>query len=103
MHFFWSYRKKHKLLLEEVVCPCALKKEKYEAHTHTHKQTSWDSLPASAERFVRGANGQGERFSFSEHLTGDVEVRAVLLVEAREPQHRGFQQGFVALLLSLSF
>ena len=41
-----------------------------------------DSLPPCAECFVRGANRQGEWFPLSEHLTGDVEVRAVLLVEA---------------------
>lgn len=57
------------------------------------------SLPTCAEGFVGGAYRQGERFPFSKHLTGDVEVRAVLLVEAREPQHGVFQQRFVALLL----
>lgn len=60
------------------------------------------SLPTRAERFVRGADGQGERFSFSKHLTGDVEVGAALLVEAREAQHRVFEESFVTLLLALS-
>lgn len=64
------------------------------------KETDLFSLPTCAKRFVRGADGQGERFPLSEHLTGDVEVRAVLLVEAGEPQHGVFQQSFVAVLLS---
>lgn len=60
------------------------------------------SLPSCAESFVWSANRQSERFPFSKHLTGNVEVWAVLLVEAREPQHWILQQSFVALLLPLS-
>lgn len=40
------------------------------------------SLPASAEGLVGGSYGQGERFALSEHLTGDIEIGAALLVES---------------------
>lgn len=60
-------------------------------------------LPPCAEGFVRGADGQSERFPLCKHLAGDVEVRAVLLVQTGKPQHRVLQQRLVALLLSLSF
>ena len=61
------------------------------------------SLPACAEGLVGGAYGQSERLALGKHLTGKVEVRAVLLVEAREAQHWVVKQRLVALLLSLTF
>lgn len=62
-----------------------------------------NSLPTGAEGFVGGANGQSQGFAFGKHLACYVEVGAVLLVEAREPEHGVLQKGFVALLLPLSF
>ena len=62
-----------------------------------------DSLPAGAEGLVGGAHGQGQGLPLGEHLTGDVEVRAVLLVQAREAQHGVLEQSLVALLLSFAF
>ena len=62
-----------------------------------------DSLPPGAEGLVGGAHGQGQGLPLGEHLTGDVQVRAVLLVQAREPQHGVLEQSLVALLLSFAF
>lgn len=68
-----------------------------------NKQTDSNSLPTCAECFVRGANRQSQGFSFGKHLTCYIEVGAVLLVEAGEPEHGVLKKGFVALLLPFSF